>query len=315
MRVLKLLVLATEENFNAKAYLGANPDVAASGMNPLKHFRSFGRDEGRRQIDPDSVTQLEAFRKEKFTRFSQLLDLSESPAATTFPVHTGRHLTAADYQAESANADFGPFVAEMSAHPDRNFLDLGCGLRQTVYDNCLYLEIYPSLSADLVVAADGRYPIVDNAFDGIGCFAVLEHTSRPWEIVAEIRRMLKPGGKVWIDWPFLQPVHGYPSHYFNATQEGLRSLFEAEGFRIENISTMPHQGPDYAVTWILRGLFAALPKSSRSRLGQMRLDDILAHPAGDAFWREMLSGLDQQSRATYACGNVLLATKPAASEA
>jgi hypothetical protein len=34
--------------FDTRFYLGANPDVAASGINPLLHFIRFGRAEGRK---------------------------------------------------------------------------------------------------------------------------------------------------------------------------------------------------------------------------------------------------------------------------
>lgn len=134
---------------------------------------------------------------------------------------------------ESANPGFGPFDAEMKANPDKLYMDLGCGRREEKLDNCLYLEVYPSVSADFVVEPNCLYPIRSGSLDGIGCFAVLEHCRKPWQVVAEITRMLKPGGKAFIDWRFLQPVHGFPSHFFNTTREGLRSIFEDNGLAVE----------------------------------------------------------------------------------
>jgi SAM-dependent methyltransferase len=306
---IDVLVPVTERNFNPKAYLAANPDVAAAGVDPLLHFRKFGLQEGRRQFAGDYLTASMAFRREKFRRFSEILTCAV--AADTFPIKaTGEHVEASAYEIESANGNFGPFVAEVVANPERNYLDLGCGLRHTVFSNCLYLEIYPSLTADLVVDPGSPYPIIDESFDGIGCFAVLEHTRKPWEVVSEIRRMLKRGGKVWIDWPFLQPVHGYPSHYFNATREGLRSIFEDQGFKIAQVDTLSHQGADHTITWLLGSLMRQLSPQARKKLGGMCVADLLSTRPGDSFWADIMAGLDEKGRMSLACGNVLTATKP-----
>lgn len=37
----------TPQNFDAAAYLAANPDVAAAGVDPYKHYNQFGANEGR----------------------------------------------------------------------------------------------------------------------------------------------------------------------------------------------------------------------------------------------------------------------------
>jgi SAM-dependent methyltransferase len=308
MTPVSVLVPVTFENFDPAAYLQANPDVAKAGVDPRKHFRKFGHREGRRQLNPDFQSAGAEMRRCKFARFKPYLDLE--PGADTFPVSVGRHYDLSEYQTEGANGDFGPFVQEVAAHPGLLYLDLGCGFRHTVYENCLYLEVYPSLTADLVVTPNTAYPIQDGTFDGIGCFAVLEHTRRPWELVQEIRRMLKPGGQVWIDWPFLQPVHGYPSHYFNATREGLRTTFEDAGFVLKSIDTWHFQGLDHTITWAMNELMRNLPPAARKRVGKMRVSDLLAHRPEDEFWRALVSLVDNATRERLACGNTLIATLP-----
>jgi SAM-dependent methyltransferase len=93
-------------------------------------------------------------------------------------------------------------------------------------------------------------PFEDEQFDYIMCIAVLEHTLRPWEAARELCRVLRPGGKILVDWPFLQNVHGYPHHYFNATTLGAVSMFEPE---CEILSTVIglNQHPIYSI-WSFR---------------------------------------------------------------
>lgn len=102
---------------------------------------------------------------------------------------------------------------------------MGAGLRFTYASNIVNLEIYPCISTD-VISIGEKLPFDDNQFDYIMCLAVLEHTREPWEVAREMCRVLKPGGKILVDYPFLQPVHGYPHHYFNATPLGAPTLFE-----------------------------------------------------------------------------------------
>jgi SAM-dependent methyltransferase len=177
------------------------------------------------------------------------------------------------------------------------------------FPNCLYLEVYRSKSADIVIEPACRYPIASESLDGIGCFAVLEHVQRPWEAARDFYRMLKPGGRVYIDWPFLQPVHGYPSHYYNATREGLRAMFDG-GFEVEHLETLNNQTPDHTLSWIIRSLNEALAGTEiGDRLTNMRIGDLVSEPAGSPFWREIVDSLPAKTIETLACGNTLIARK------
>ncbi len=309
--VIDVLVRSTEENFEPNAYLLANPDIAAAKCDPVLHFQDHGRFEVRHQINPEILHASSSYRNRKYSLFSKTIDHDVSrPSHEGFPLFLGdAHFSLEDYQSESANSDFGPFVNAIDQNPEKLFLDLGCGLRSKVRDNCLYVEVYLSITADVVVPPKCHYPFMTGAFDGIGCFAVLEHTRRPWDVVLEMRRMLKPGGQVWIDWPFLQPVHGYPSHFFNATREGLVSIFEDAGFKVLEAQTGLHQGPDYTVSWILHSLLGSLPQETRTRVGGMSVYEVLSHPPSGPFWTDLMDQIDATTRSTLACGNWMFATK------
>lgn len=316
-----VLETATDANFEEALYLAANPDVArhvAAGGDAWVHFDRHGRREGRRQLRP-AAAGLEGNRlQRKYRRFAGLLDPTRGEggdfrfveAAASFPVAYGRDAhRLEDYEAESANPGLGDFIDAVAASPDRLFLDVGCGRRSRTYDNCLYLDVYPSPSADIIMAPGCRYPIADASLDGIGCFAVLEHVTEPWTVAAEFRRMLKPGGRVFIDYPFLVPVHGYPSHYYNATREGLRRLFDT-GFEDVSITTRPNQTPDHALSWQLNELIGAIEDEAvRAELLAMSVADLAAHAAGDPFWSRVMGTVPDRIKPRLAAGNTLIARR------
>jgi SAM-dependent methyltransferase len=314
---LRVLEPATPESFVAAQYLAANPDVAASPRSradPRRHFERHGLAEGRLQIASRYLAERGARGRAKFEAFAPLLTgqpYRHLREADAFPIQFGdRHHDLSAYDGESANAGFGPFIEETRAHPDRRYLDVGCGLRNVVYDNCLYLEVYPSLTADLVVdPGEPRYPIASDSMDGIGCFAVLEHVADPWALARELRRILKPGGLLYVDWPFLQPVHGYPSHYFNATRYGLAHMF-AEGFETLELATHPNQSADHTMTWLLGEMVRGMPDgAAKSALLGKTVAELLASPPGDPFWRQVTGAMSDTARTALACGNTLVARK------
>ena len=47
----------------------------------------------------------------------------------------------------------------------------------------------------------GRLPWPDSTFDGITCMHVVEHLEQPGNLIGESFRMLKPGGKLYIETP------------------------------------------------------------------------------------------------------------------
>lgn len=85
------------------------------------------------------------------------------------------------------------------------------------------LEYHHAGRADLL--ADGHdLPFGDNTFALILSQAVVEHVPRPHRYVDELIRTLRPGGLLWIEAAFMQPIHQQPHHYFNVTPFGLQYL-------------------------------------------------------------------------------------------
>jgi hypothetical protein len=110
-------------------------------------------------------------------------------------------------------------------------------------------------------------------------------------------------------YPFLQPYHGYPHHYFNATRQGLRSLFE-DRFSISQLVSRPSETPDFTLNWIVRGIVSAIEdKRLRRQVLKMSIHDLLKHRSGDAFYRDLVAAMGEQSQEQFACGNTLHGTK------
>lgn len=76
------------------------------------------------------------------------------------------------------------------------------------------------------------------SLDAVLCSQVLEHLPHPCAAVAEMARILRPGGKAILTVPHLSYLHGEPHDYFRYTPHGVRSLLEEAGLetiRIEKV--------------------------------------------------------------------------------
>jgi len=59
---------------------------------------------------------------------------------------------------------------------------------------------------------------------------VLEHVRRPHQALVNARAMLRPGGRILVNTPFLLKYHPCPVDLYRWTEEGLRALLEDSGF-------------------------------------------------------------------------------------
>lgn len=68
--------------------------------------------------------------------------------------------------------------------------------------------------------------LADESYDFVVCTEVLEHTRQPFGAVDEIRRVLKPGGLVFVSTPFNFRIHGPLPDCWRFTEHGLRVLLD-----------------------------------------------------------------------------------------
>jgi SAM-dependent methyltransferase len=99
------------------------------------------------------------------------------------------------------------------------------------------LDLNPDSGATYIAdLCDCASTIGVNRFDFIVCTEVLEHTLHPFDAVASIYSMLKPGGLAFISTPFNFRIHGPLPDCWRFTEHGLRELFR--DFHIMELSAL-----------------------------------------------------------------------------
>jgi SAM-dependent methyltransferase len=91
--------------------------------------------------------------------------------------------------------------------------------------NVLTLDIEPGADYCADICKDNSKLIPDSCFDLIVCTEVLEHVANPFAAVAEINRMLRPGGQAYVTTPFNFRIHGPLPDNWRFTIHGLKQLF------------------------------------------------------------------------------------------
>jgi SAM-dependent methyltransferase len=121
--------------------------------------------------------------------------------------------------------------------------DLGCGKAPLLglYRNyCTSItladwanSIHDNALLDLVI--DMNEPmtqIASNSFDTIILSDVLEHIPEPRNLMGEIARILKPGGRLLLNVPFMYPVHEAPHDYYRYTRFALERFALQSGLHV-----------------------------------------------------------------------------------
>ena len=120
------------------------------------------------------------------------------------------------------------------------------------------IDIYASDSTDAV--CDAHYlPFADQSYDGVWIQAVLEHVVEPNVVVGEIYRVLKEGGVVYAETPFMQQVHEGAYDFTRFTVVGHRFLFR----KFEAIDFGGMMGAETVLAWAIRYFVWALTRSRK----------------------------------------------------
>jgi SAM-dependent methyltransferase len=96
---------------------------------------------------------------------------------------------------------------------------------QDLFPNRHTVDIDPLRLPDTVADAHAL-PFEDNSFEYVVCTEVLEHLHTPTQAIAQMKRVLTPGGTLILTTRFVFPIHDAPHDYFRYTKYGLQHLFK-----------------------------------------------------------------------------------------
>ena len=136
-----------------------------------------------------------------------------------------------------------------SSHLHGEMLDFGCGRKP--YKNLFTVNKYIGVdietsghshkNSEVDIFYNGKtLPFPNESFDSFLCSEVFEHLFNLDEIITELKRVLRPGGKGVITVPFAWPEHEVPYDYARYTSFGVKSLLEKNGLKIISLEKSGH---------------------------------------------------------------------------
>lgn len=115
--------------------------------------------------------------------------------------------------------------------PDK-FVGLNVGAGKTrLHPNIKNLELEPGNDIDYVGSVN-EIPCDKNSFDVVIAQEVLEHVVSPSLAITEIFRVLKVGGYVYLQLPFIIGYHPCPNDYWRFTHQGVAELLDPSKFKV-----------------------------------------------------------------------------------
>jgi len=187
-------------------------------------------------------------------------------------------------------------------------LDAGAGHQRykPFFENCLYIsQEHPAgikaknmqqIQYDLISPIDKLIPLKNNSIEGVLSTSVIEHLRYPDRFCREAYRVLKPGGKLFINVPFAIFEHEAPFDYNRPTRYGLKSWLCDAGFK--KMTIVPTSSMVETVTsWFPVAVYSDIMKTGQGP----NFRETLA--SGLSWWRKIA----RLSRLFLACVMYVLA--------
>lgn len=129
------------------------------------------------------------------------------------------------------------------------------------------VDLYPGPGVDVVADAHDLHMVADGSADCVVAVGLLLHCRFPQQVVDEFYRILKPGGVLYLNAPFVFVHSEHPDVYFHFTYEGLQVLCRA----FEHIQSGFNRGPASSMCHLLIHFCALLFSFNRNTLYQTNL--------------------------------------------
>jgi SAM-dependent methyltransferase len=121
--------------------------------------------------------------------------------------------------------------------PNKVVLNLGAGIEKifisafSKYKTVIRLGLPTRGKVEIIGDAE-ELPVTSDSVDAYLSSSVLEHVKNPDKAVAEMFRVVKKGGVVYAEIPFMRAYHMAPWDYQRYTYSGIEALFERHGFQL-----------------------------------------------------------------------------------
>jgi len=145
-------------------------------------------------------------------------------------------------------------------HRSGKTLNIGSGPKK-LGPGITNVDIYPYQGVDIVADASS-IPVPTDSVARIISDNVLEHIINPKLAVAEMHRILLPGGLAYVCIPYMYPFHASPNDFQRWTHAGMRELMK--GFEILEMGV--RAGPFSTITVMLCYLCATIFAFGSERL-------------------------------------------------
>jgi SAM-dependent methyltransferase len=155
------------------------------------------------------------------------------------PVERSRavRLNSSRVRLEAENSAFAASLA-----PAALVLDAGAGhapyarlFGHCRYESADFCRVDKPYAEQTYVCDLAAIPVEDGRYDAVLFNQVMEHLPEPSAVLAELYRVLKPGGRLLYTGPFFYEEHEQPYDFFRYTRYGTRHLMEQAGFTVERL--------------------------------------------------------------------------------
>jgi SAM-dependent methyltransferase len=122
--------------------------------------------------------------------------------------------------------------------PGSRVIDVGAGDApyRELFEHVEYVtldwgeSVHEDAGGSDVIATATRLPLEDATFDAALMTQVLEHIAEPQAALRELRRVLRPGGRLLLTAPLVWEEHEAPHDFYRYTRFGLEHLAREAGF-------------------------------------------------------------------------------------